>query len=46
MTFLTCDFETNTISSLVKICTFYETYIIIVVRGDTFDCSLFFDASY
>ena len=29
-----------------EICTFYETYIISMVRVDTFDCSLFFDASY
>ena len=29
-----------------EICSSYETYIIRVVRVDTFDCSLFFDASY
>lgn len=37
-----CIFVTYTISSMAKICAFYETYIIIVARVDTFDCSLFF----
>ena len=46
MNFLTSIFVSYTISSIVKICAFYETYIIIVARVDTFDCSLFFDASY
>ena len=42
-------FVTNTLFHLhlgYEICTFYETYITSVVRVDTFDCSLFFDASY
>lgn len=42
MNFLTCIFVSYTISSMAKICAFYETYIIIVARVDTFDCSLFF----
>ena len=43
---LVVSFVSYNISSIAEICAFYETYIITLVRVDTFDCSLFFDASY
>ena len=40
--FFACIFVSYTFSSMFEICAFYETYIIVVARVDTFDCSLFF----
>ena len=39
---LVVSFVSYNISSIAEICAFYETYIITLVRVDTFDCSLFF----